>query len=56
MFNDYFVDIGKNIAESLVGNNNNHLDWMANINQPNSFIFRTNYLLFHDEIFLLAKE
>ena len=37
MFNDYFVDIGKNIAESIGENNANHLDYMTNINQPNSF-------------------
>ena len=37
MFNDYFVDIGTNIAESIGGNNNNHLDYMAHINQPNYF-------------------
>ena len=40
MFNDYFVDIGKNIAESIVGNNSNHLEYMTHINQPNSFFFR----------------
>ena len=34
MFNDYFVDIGKNIAQSIGGNNNNHLDYMTNINHP----------------------
>ena len=26
MFNDYLVDIGKNIAESIWGNTKNHLD------------------------------
>ena len=40
MFNDYFVDIGRNIAESIGGNNVNHLDYMTHINQPNSFFFR----------------
>ena len=40
MFNDYLVDIGKKIAESTGGNNNNHLDYMTNINQPNSFSVR----------------
>ena len=40
MFNDYFVDIGRNIAESIVGNNVNHLDYMTHINQPISFFFR----------------
>ena len=38
---DYFVNIGKNIAESIAVNNNNHLDYMAHINQPNSFLFRS---------------
>ena len=37
MFNDYFVDKGKNIAESIGGNNNNHLDYMAHINQRTLF-------------------
>ena len=32
MFNDYFVDIGQNIAEWNGGNNNNHLDYMTHIN------------------------
>ena len=40
MFNDYFVDIGQNIAELIGGNNNNHFDYMVHINQPNSFFFR----------------
>ena len=40
MFNDYFVDIGRNIAKSIGGNNANHLDYMTHINQPNSFFFR----------------
>ena len=40
MFNDYFVDIGRNIAESIGGNNANHLDYMTHIYQPNSFFFR----------------
>ena len=34
MFNDYFVVIGRNIAESIGGNNVNHLDYMTHINQP----------------------
>ena len=37
MFNDYFVDIGRNIAELTGGNNVVHLDYMTHINQPNSF-------------------
>ena len=40
MFNDYFVDLGRNIAESIWGNNVNHLDYVTHINQPNSFFFR----------------
>ena len=39
MFNDYFVDVGRNIAESIGGNNANLLDYMTHINQPNSFLF-----------------
>ena len=31
MFNDYFVDIGRNIAESIGGNNANHLDYLTHI-------------------------
>ena len=38
-FNNYFVDIGKNIGKSIRGNNANHLDYMTHINQPNSFFF-----------------
>ena len=40
MFNDYFVDIGRNIAESIGGNNANDLDYMTRINQHNYFFFR----------------
>ena len=39
MFNDYLLDKGKNIAESIGGNNATHLDLMTHINQPNSFFF-----------------
>ena len=39
MFKDNFVDIGKDVAESIGGNNNNHLDYMAHIKYPNSFSF-----------------
>ena len=39
MLNDYFVDIGRYIAESIMANNGNHLDYMTHINQPNSFFF-----------------
>ena len=41
MYNDYFVDIGKNIAESIGGNNNNHLDYMVHINQPCNYWQKT---------------
>ena len=37
MLNVYFVDIGKNIAESIAGNNNNHLEYLTYINLPYSF-------------------
>ena len=37
LFNDYFVDIGRNIAKQIVGNNANHLDYMTHIYQTNSF-------------------
>ena len=40
MFNDYFVDIERNIAESIGGNNANHLDYMTHLNQPTLFFFR----------------
>ena len=40
MFNDYFVNLGKNITDSNGGNNVNHLDYMIHINQPNYFFFR----------------
>ena len=40
IFNDYFVDIGRNIAKSIGGNSVNHLDYMTHINQPNFFFFR----------------
>ena len=40
MFNDCFVDIRRNIAESIGGNNANHLDYMTHIDQPNYFFFR----------------
>ena len=40
MFNDYFVEIGKHIAESIGGNNNIHLDYMTHINLPIFFILQ----------------
>ena len=36
MFNDYLVDIGRNITESIGGNTVDHLDYMTHINEPNS--------------------
>ena len=35
----YFVGIEKNIAESIWGNNNNHIGYMTHINQQNYFLF-----------------
>ena len=46
MFNDYFIDVENNIALRMGENNVNHLDYMTNINQPNSFFLQTNSLLF----------
>ena len=42
IFNNYYylVDIEKNIAASIGGNNKNYINFIANINQPNSFFFR----------------
>ena len=40
MFKDYFLDLGRNIAESIGGNNVNHLNYLTLINQPNSFFSR----------------
>ena len=37
LFNNYFVDIGKSIDESVGSGTNNHLHYMADVNQPNSF-------------------
>ena len=37
MFKDYFVDIGRNIVESIGVNNVNHFDYITHINQPNFF-------------------
>ena len=34
IFNDYFVDIEKNIAESIGRNNTNHRDYFVHTNQP----------------------
>ena len=56
VINDYFVDIGRNIAESIGGNNANHLDYMTHINQPNSFFLQTNSLLLHRKINLLSEK
>ena len=56
MFNDYFVDIGRNIAESNGGNNFNHLDYMTHINQPNSFFFRPIHCYSTEKIDLLSEK
>ena len=40
MLNVSFADIGKNIVESIGGNDSNQLHYMAYINQPDSFFFR----------------
>ena len=39
MLNDYVVDIVRNIADSIGGNNGDHLDYTTRINQPNSLLF-----------------
>ena len=41
MFNDHFVDMRRNIAESIGGNNIHQFGYMVHINQPNSFFFRS---------------
>ena len=40
ILNDYFIDIGRSIAESIGGNNGNNLDYRTHINQPNYFFLR----------------
>ena len=45
MFNDYFVDILNTIAESIGGNNANHLDYMTPINQPNCFFYSDQFIV-----------
>ena len=55
MFNDYFVAIGRNIAESIGGNNVNHLDYMTHINQPNSFFFRPIHCYFTEKLICSLK-
>lgn len=39
-FNDFFVDIGKNIAESVGGGLNDHKQYLSHINIPHSFFFK----------------
>ena len=56
MFNDYFVDIKINIAESIGGNGVNPVDYMTHINQPNYFFLQTNSLLFLRKINLLSEK
>ena len=43
MFNDYFVDIGRNIAESIGGNNADYLDYMTHI--KNLILFSSDQLI-----------
>ena len=45
MFNDYFVDIGRNIAKSIEGNNVNHLDYMTHINQSNFLFYSDQFIV-----------
>ena len=57
-FNDYFIDIGRNITEWIDGNNVNHLDYMTHIIQPlflqtNSFFFRP--ILFSSDQFIFLQ-
>ena len=55
MFNNYFVDVRKYIAESIGGNYNNQLDYMAHINQPNSFFFRPIHCYSTEKLFCSLK-
>ena len=56
MFNDYFVDIGRNIAESIGGNNVNHLDNMTHVNQPNYLFFRQIRCYSTEKLILLSEK
>ena len=39
-FNNFFVDVGRNIAESVKSNPNDHLKFLSDVNIPNSFFFQ----------------
>ena len=56
LFNDYFVDIGRDIAESFGGNNVNHLDYMTHIYQPNSFLFSPIYFYSTEKLICYLKK
>ena len=45
MLNDYFVDIGRNIAESILGNNVNHHDYITHINQPIILFYSDQFIV-----------
>ena len=40
LFNDFFINVGKNIAESVDSDPGDHLKYLTHLNQPNSFFFR----------------
>ena len=40
IFNDFFVNVGKDIADSVDSGPDDHLKYLNHINQPNSFFFR----------------
>ena len=40
IFNDFFVNIGKNVAESVGSNPHDHKNFLNHINQPQSFFFQ----------------
>ena len=39
IFNDHFVSIGRNMAESVVSGPNDHKKYLSHLNVPNSFFF-----------------
>ena len=55
MFNVDFVDIVRNITESIGGNNVNHLDYMTHINQPNSFFCRPIHCFLSEKLICYLK-
>ena len=50
MLNDYFVDMGRNIAESIEGNNGNHLD-LRDLYKPTL----GNLILFSSDQFIVIQ-